>query len=124
MSNHVYQSTPLLGQGGNNCLVSSAYLANQLNAITRGDQKPDEAQIAKAFQKYKEVRTPENSQIVSSGKQMQKMDAFEDRIVEAIARYGLPCLSNHQLWNGMLPPNSSMWLLDYLPLPKSRLAEA
>ena len=48
------------------------------------------------------------------------MDAFEDRIVEAIARYGLPCLSNHQLWNGMLPPNSSMWLLDYLPLPKSR----
>lgn len=48
------------------------------------------------------------------------MDAFEDPIVEAIGRYGLPSLSNHQLWNGMLPPNSSMWLLDYLPLPKPR----
>ncbi|KAJ6008245.1 Monooxygenase FAD-binding [Penicillium herquei] len=114
-----HKSTPLLGQGGNNCLVSAATLANKLQSITRADSKPDMTSIEQVFQQYQETRKPENSMINSLGREMQQMDAQENRILMFIATKIVPRIPIVNLLNGVIQPHISIRILDYLPPPSS-----
>ncbi|KAJ5720687.1 FAD/NAD(P)-binding domain-containing protein [Penicillium malachiteum] len=114
-----HKSNPLLGQGGNNCLVSAATLANKLQSITRGDFKPDMTRIEQVFQQYQETRKPETSMIVSMGHTMQQMDAQENQILKFISTKIVPRLPITNLMNGIVQPHVSTRILDYLPPPSS-----
>ncbi|KAJ5627291.1 Monooxygenase FAD-binding [Penicillium herquei] len=114
-----HKSTPLLGQGGNNCLVSAVVLANKLHSITRGDSKPDMTRLRQVFHEYQESRKPENSMIISLGREAQQMDAQESQILKFIYTKIVPRLPLVNLLDSIVQPHTAISLLDYLPPPPS-----
>ncbi|KAJ5108142.1 Monooxygenase FAD-binding [Penicillium angulare] len=112
-----HKSTPLFGQGGNNCIVSAAYLANKLHSIKSYDSKPDDELIQNIFQNFQDTRHPETSLIATLGNRIQRLDAFENPVMKFINMKVLPELSSHYIWHAMAQAHTSTWLLDYLPFP-------
>ncbi|KAJ5096823.1 hypothetical protein N7456_007544 [Penicillium angulare] len=92
-------STPLFGQGGNDAIVSSAYLVNGLTSITEGHESPDEVRLHSVFLDYQQTRTPENLAHVIGGQVTHAMDSFAKPALKFIQLRLAPILPAQIKWN-------------------------
>jgi hypothetical protein len=116
-----HKVNPLAGLGGNNAIMSAAFLANKLkDLLIQPDVSPDEGSLQTAFRNYQESRETQTKMIADMASMMQRMEALDKPILKYIQLHVVPTMGTAAVINSL-----SQWYpvstpLKYLPLPSRR----
>lgn len=111
------QIHPLTGQGGNNAIVSAAYLANKLKELTSKDAVVDDAELQAAFREYSCVRGLQVEQLTKIAHAMQRMESFDTPVLKFLQQKFVSKMAVDGIITRLPPAFTHAGSLKYIPLP-------
>lgn len=120
MLTHYNQIHPITGQGGNQAIISSAYLANKLDELNGVDPAPDNQAIEKAFMDYQNVRGSQAKASIKAARFLQWTGSLETPISAFLQRHVVSKISTEGMLVRFAQATTSAVPLKYMPMPSRK----
>ncbi|OQD90577.1 hypothetical protein PENANT_c001G05962 [Penicillium antarcticum] len=108
---------PVTGQGGNQAILSSAYLANKVDELTGAAAAPDNQAIEKAFMDYQNFRGSQAKASVKAARFLQWTGTLATPISAFLQRNVVSKLSTEGVLVRFAQSSTGAVPLRYLPMP-------
>ncbi|KAJ5770436.1 uncharacterized protein N7511_002487 [Penicillium nucicola] len=108
---------PITGQGGNQAIISSAYLANKLNELKSAESIPDHQAIEKVFLDYQTFRGIQARASVKAARFLQWTGTLATPISAFLQRNVVSKTSTEEILVRFTQSTTSAVPLKYLPMP-------
>ncbi|KAJ5624456.1 hypothetical protein N7510_000765 [Penicillium lagena] len=111
---------PVTGQGGNNAIVSAAYLANKLKELTSKDAVIEDAELKAAFHEYSRVRRPLVKDTIQVAHLLQRMESFDTPVLKFMEQKVVSRTAADGFLTRFPSGYTAAVPLKYIPLPSHR----